>query len=95
MVVSGVSQPKVDANCWLEWRLTPHKLIHSCRFESCPDCSYKTIVYNMTREQLERLLETAQNIIMALEHHADEALQNDIEVFFQEILNSDDEKTKG
>jgi len=49
----------------------------------------------MTREQLERLLETAQNIIMALEHHADEALQNDIEVFFQEILNSDDEKTKG
>ena len=49
----------------------------------------------MTREQLERLLETAQNIIMALEEYADEALQNDIEVFFQEILHSDDEKTKG
>ena len=44
----------------------------------------------MTREQLERLLDTAQNIIMALEHHADEPLKKDIEAFFQEILHSDD-----
>lgn len=49
----------------------------------------------MTTEQLERLLNTAQDIIIALEEYADEALQNDIEAFFQEILNSDDEKTKG
>ena len=26
----------VDANCWLEWKLTPQNLIHSYRFESCP-----------------------------------------------------------
>ncbi len=44
----------------------------------------------MTTEQLERLLDTAQNIIMALEHHADDSLKKDIEAFFQEILHSDD-----
>ena len=43
----------------------------------------------MTTEQLERLLNTACDIIMALEHHADESLQKDIEAFFQEILHSD------
>ena len=43
----------------------------------------------MTREQLERLLDTACNIIISLEDYADESLQNDIEALFQEILHSD------
>ena len=44
----------------------------------------------MTKEQLERLLDTACNIIISLEDYADESLQNDIEALFQEILYSDD-----
>jgi len=44
----------------------------------------------MTKEQLERLLDTACNIITSLEDYADESLQNDIEALFQEILYSDD-----
>lgn len=44
----------------------------------------------MTTEQLERLLDTACNIIISLEDHADESLQKDIEALFQEILHSDD-----
>jgi len=43
----------------------------------------------MTKEQLERLLDTACNIIICLEDYADESLQNDIEALFQEILHSD------
>ena len=43
----------------------------------------------MTKEQLERLLDTACNIIISLEDYADESLQNDIEALFQEILHSD------
>ena len=43
----------------------------------------------MTKEQLEKLLDTACNIIISLEDYADESLQNDIEALFQEILHSD------
>lgn len=49
----------------------------------------KTFILFMTKEQLERLLDTACNIIISLEDYADESLQNDIEALFQEILHSD------
>ena len=38
----------VDANCWLEWKLTPQKLIHSYRFESCPDYKWLVTVNGFT-----------------------------------------------
>lgn len=44
----------------------------------------------MTTEQLERLLNTACDIITSLEHYADESLQKDIDALFNEILYSDD-----
>lgn len=44
----------------------------------------------MKTEQLQRLLNTACDIITSLEHYADEALQKDINAFFDEIVASDD-----
>jgi hypothetical protein len=44
----------------------------------------------MKTEQLERLLNTACDIITSLEHYADESLQKDIDALFNEILYSDD-----
>ena len=46
----------------------------------------------MTIEQLNRLLNTACEIITALEEHADESLKEDINAFFNEIKYSDDIK---
>lgn len=43
----------------------------------------------MTTEQLEKLLNTACEIITSLEHYADESLQKDIDAMFNEILYSD------
>ena len=43
----------------------------------------------MTIEQLNRLLNTACEIITALEEHADESLKEDIDAFFNEIKYSD------
>ena len=55
------------------------------------DCfiSFKYLCF-MTTEQLERLLNTACDIITSLEHYADESLQKDIDALFNEILYSDD-----
>jgi hypothetical protein len=44
----------------------------------------------MTKEQLNRLLNTACEIITALEGYADESLQKDIDAFFNEIVYSND-----
>jgi len=44
----------------------------------------------MKTEQLQRLLNTACDIITSLEHHADESLQKDINALFDEIIASDD-----
>jgi len=46
----------------------------------------------MTIEELNRLLNTACEIITALEHYADEPLKKDIEALFNEIKYSDDIK---
>lgn len=43
----------------------------------------------MDNTQLNRLLNTACEIIMSLEHHADTYTTNKIEVLFQEIKYSD------
>lgn len=43
----------------------------------------------MTAEQLNRLLNTACEIITALEGYADESLKKEIDVFFDEIVYSD------
>lgn len=43
----------------------------------------------MTVEQLNRLLNTACEIISALEGYADESLKKEIDVFFNEIVYSD------
>lgn len=43
----------------------------------------------MTTEQLNRLLNTACEIITALEGYADESLKKEIDVFFNEIVYSD------
>lgn len=43
----------------------------------------------MTIEQLNRLLNTACEIITALEGYADESLKKEIDVFFNEIVYSD------
>lgn len=48
----------------------------------------------MTTEQLERLLNTACEIITSLEHYADESLKEDIDAFFNDILHSDDSSSK-
>jgi hypothetical protein len=44
----------------------------------------------MTTEQLNRLLNTACEIITSLEGYADESLKKDIDVFFNEVNYSDD-----
>jgi len=44
----------------------------------------------MTIEQLNRLLNTACEIITSLEGYADESLKKDIDVFFNEVNYSDD-----
>jgi hypothetical protein len=44
----------------------------------------------MKTEQLQRLLNTACDIITSLEHYGDKALQKDINAFFDEIVASDD-----
>jgi hypothetical protein len=44
----------------------------------------------MKKEQLNRLLNTACEIISALEGYADDSLKKDIDVFFDEIISSDD-----
>jgi hypothetical protein len=44
----------------------------------------------MTKEQLNGLLNTACEIITALEGYADESLQKDIDAFFSEIVYSND-----
>lgn len=44
----------------------------------------------MTTEQLNRLLNTACEIITALEGYADDSLKKDIDTFFNEIVSSDD-----
>jgi hypothetical protein len=44
----------------------------------------------MKTEQLQRLLNTACDIITSLEHYADETLQKDINSLFDEIVASDD-----
>jgi hypothetical protein len=44
----------------------------------------------MTKEQLNRLLNTACEIITSLEGYADESLKKDIDVFFNEVNYSDD-----
>ena len=46
----------------------------------------------MTIEELNRLLNTACEIITALEGYADESLKKEIDVFFNEIVYSDDIK---
>ena len=43
----------------------------------------------MTVDQLNRLLNTACEIITALEGYADESLKKEIDVFFDEIVYSD------
>jgi hypothetical protein len=43
----------------------------------------------MKIEQLQRLLNTACNIITSLEDYADESLKKDINAFFDEIVASD------
>ena len=44
----------------------------------------------MKTGQLERLFDTACNIIISLEDYADESLKKDINDFFNEILASDE-----
>jgi hypothetical protein len=44
----------------------------------------------MRTEQLNKLLDTACEIISALEKYADPSLKNEINVFFDEIVSSDD-----
>jgi hypothetical protein len=44
----------------------------------------------MKTEQLQRLLNTACDIITSLEHYADKTLQKDINSLFDEIVASDD-----
>jgi hypothetical protein len=43
----------------------------------------------MTTDQLNRLLNTACEIITALEGYADDSLKKDIDAFFNEIVYSD------
>ena len=44
----------------------------------------------MTKEQLDRLLNTACEIITSLEGYADDSLKKDIDVFFNEVNYSND-----
>ena len=44
----------------------------------------------MTKEQLDRLLNTACEIITSLERYADDSLKKDIDVFFNEVNYSND-----
>jgi hypothetical protein len=44
----------------------------------------------MTKEQLDRLLNTACEIITSLEGYADGSLKKDIDVFFNEVNYSND-----
>jgi hypothetical protein len=44
----------------------------------------------MTKQQLERLLDKACEIIDYLEEYASEELQNEINAFYSEIIHSDE-----